>query len=170
MVSEQGIPAEAVEAVIDARAHRWGYDEMDPGLLGAWKREQAEDPNLYADLAAALPHLHERWLADQLTARLDAALNRAFETTPEDDVECRVIAAALTSANHAKMLVEFLTSKEFFDPRNATIFEAITRLLGDDLPADVTTVLAHLTDTGRLDDAGGEKYLSGLLDMGGRRG
>lgn len=71
------IPAEAVEAVIDARAHRWGYDEMDPDGLTRWKREQAEDPNLPADLAAALPHLHERWLAE-----VEGALREALEDGP----------------------------------------------------------------------------------------
>ena len=57
-------PAEAVDAVIEDRARRWGYAEMNPDALALWKRGQAEDPNLHADLAAALPHLRARWLAE----------------------------------------------------------------------------------------------------------
>jgi hypothetical protein len=63
MVSEQDIPAEAVEAVLDDRSRRWEYDKtLDPALARDYRKAQV--PYVLTDLAAALPHLHERWLAE----------------------------------------------------------------------------------------------------------
>lgn len=54
---------------------------------------------------------------------------------------------------------------EFYFIRLRFIWEAITRLLDRRMPVDILTVSEELDDMGRLDDVGGQAYLTALLNQ-----
>lgn len=57
-----------------------------------------------------------------------------------------------------------ITPEDFAIPQHREIFRAVLTLVQSGSPTDVTTVANLLHSTGRLEDAGGVPYLSGLCD------
>ena len=58
-----------------------------------------------------------------------------------------------------------LTSEAFYIHRNRWIWEAFEHLRSTNTPIDFLTVCSHLTKAGRLEEIGGEAYLSDLINQ-----
>ena len=58
-----------------------------------------------------------------------------------------------------------LSSKEFYVHRNRYIWEAFEYLRSADTPIDFLTVCSHLTKVGRMEEVGGEGYITDLINQ-----
>jgi replicative DNA helicase len=62
-------------------------------------------------------------------------------------------------------VVEILTMEDFYLPRHAQIFDAITKLFAEGAPADAVTISAYLADAGELARVGGVPYIHELVEF-----
>ena len=72
--------------------------------------------------------------------------------------------AILKPAETVPIIVESLKADHFYDRRHRAIYRAIVDLFDQGAPCDVSSLANRLDETGKIDEAGGRLYLSGLLD------
>lgn len=62
-------------------------------------------------------------------------------------------------------ILDILNQEDFYSPANGKIYKAIQNLSKAKQPIDLTTVYTELANLNLIDDVGGAKYLSKLLDI-----
>ncbi len=80
------------------------------------------------------------------------------------EAEMAVLGAMLIEKEVIENVTEILLPKHFYNDRHARIFEAILDLRARSLPVDVVTLSEELKKSGRLEELGGQKYLSDLME------
>jgi replicative DNA helicase len=78
------------------------------------------------------------------------------------EAEKAILSAAMLGA-HTEV-VERLFTNDFYRTAHQLIFKAISELVKMGQPAELTTVIQFLTDSGKLEDVGGASYITGLVD------
>lgn len=85
---------------------------------------------------------------------------------PQDvQVEQAILGCCLLSEDAVGIAMESLTAEMFYKSGHAEIFRAMVDLFGVSEPVDLITVTGKLSDTGKLDGAGGAAYLAELVNM-----
>lgn len=89
------------------------------------------------------------------------AVPTIFERPPLHDeaAERIVLGAMMLNADVADQITDIVTSADFYRPRNAIIFAAITGTLATGDPADPIAIARALASTGELERCGGASYL-----------
>lgn len=86
----------------------------------------------------------------------------------DSQAERAVIAAALLDAEGALRVVPrvaaIVAAADFYDPRHATIWEAVLAIHGRGTHVDVLTIVAELRGRDRLNAIGGAQYVGALTD------
>jgi replicative DNA helicase len=80
------------------------------------------------------------------------------------EAESAVLGALLLDWNAVNRIAHLLNTGAFYSRRNAVIYEAILSLYSKGEPGDTITLKDELTSRGKLEEAGGVPYLSGLTD------
>ena len=81
------------------------------------------------------------------------------------EAEEAVLGAVLIDPDAYAELAQFLQADDFYIVRHRWIWEAFTRLYQNQTPLDYLTVCEELRRAGRLDDLGGDAYLTALLNQ-----
>lgn len=93
---------------------------------------------------------------------------RTLQHLTDPQAERAVLAAALLDADGTDAVIPrvstLLTSGDFYDPRHATLWEALLTLHGRGEAIDVLTVVAELRLRDRLHTIGGPQYIGELTD------
>jgi replicative DNA helicase len=89
------------------------------------------------------------------------------KTPPHDDeLEKAAIGSLLEDAEAvAAAIQQHLRADDFYSHANQRIFEAVLSLDGKGLRPDIQTVVQELKHLGKLDEAGGASYVSGLTTV-----
>ncbi|MDP2865798.1 MAG: replicative DNA helicase [Elusimicrobiota bacterium] len=80
------------------------------------------------------------------------------------EAEMAVLGAMLIEKEVIENVTEILQPKHFYNDKHGRIFEAILDLRTRNLPVDVVTLSEELKKNGRLEELGGQKYLSDLME------
>ncbi|OIO02016.1 MAG: replicative DNA helicase [Elusimicrobia bacterium CG1_02_56_21] len=80
------------------------------------------------------------------------------------EAEMAVLGAMLIEKEVIESVSEILQSKHFYNDRHSKIYDAILDLRARNLPVDVVTLSEELKKNGRLEELGGQKYLSDLME------
>lgn len=88
------------------------------------------------------------------------------ERRPQHDAhaERAVLGAAMVDAECALTVREMLRAADFYEPKHATIFNAIETLAKSGLAVDTLLVRSQLHTAGMLEQVGGEEYLMELAE------
>ena len=89
---------------------------------------------------------------------MDEITNRIIPYNAE--AEKSVIGSILMDRECLATVIEHVRAGDFYDPRNAEIFDAIMDLFNMDSPMDIITVAEQLRHKGTFDNVGGEVYLA----------
>lgn len=89
---------------------------------------------------------------------------RWFPTPAVIAAEMSVLGAAIDTREAAELMLETLTSADFFKPAHQLVFEAVATLVDGTKPISATAVLEELTRQGNVSRMGGGPYLMKLLD------
>ncbi|MEW5907055.1 MAG: replicative DNA helicase [Elusimicrobiota bacterium] len=81
-----------------------------------------------------------------------------------NEAEMAVLGAMLIEKDSIETVAEIIQDKHFYSDANRKIFQAVTELYGRSQPADMVTVTEELKRQGRLEEVGGQKYLSDLME------
>jgi len=81
------------------------------------------------------------------------------------EVEQSVLGAMLIDGETIIRIVDFLEPVDFYDPAHREIFEAMTMLYKRHQPIDLLTVTSALSDSEKINAAGGSAYLAELTTM-----
>ncbi len=86
--------------------------------------------------------------------------------TLPNDAEAERIVLGCVVAGHPQSgeILGLMSAADFFDRRHQVIFSAMQRLWADSHPVELTSLHAQLSETGKLEDAGGVGYLSTVGD------
>ncbi len=99
--------------------------------------------------------------------------NKATEKSPDlygkiqpqaVELENAVLGALLIQSDAIFLIMDILKPESFYKPANQLIFEAIRQLGVSNKPIDIMTVADELRGMKKLEEAGGEIYLSELTD------
>ena len=80
------------------------------------------------------------------------------------DAEQSVLGAIMIRREVAAVALSELRAEEFYQPRHAAIYEAASALFLAGIEVDLVSVVDRLTQSGKLEMAGGVPYLSSLTD------
>jgi len=80
------------------------------------------------------------------------------------EAEMAVLGAMLIEKEVIENVTEVLQPKHFYNDIHSRIYEAILDLRARSLPVDVVTLSEELKKNGRLEELGGHKYLSDLME------
>ena len=80
------------------------------------------------------------------------------------DFEEAVLGALLIDANCVEDVMEELEPNCFYEPRNRTIFEAMSKLVNEHVALDLLSVGEKLKAMGKLDEVGGTLALVSLTE------
>ncbi len=80
------------------------------------------------------------------------------------EAEMAVLGAMLIEKEVIDNVTELLLPKHFYSSQHTKIYEAILDLRTRNLPVDVVTLSEELKKSGRLEELGGQKYLSDLME------
>lgn len=83
----------------------------------------------------------------------------------DDEAEQYALGAALWADEAADILIDALTTEDFFRDSHRLLFSTIASLRAKGQSADGITVSMTLRDAGNLDGAGGPAYVVGLVDL-----
>ena len=75
-----------------------------------------------------------------------------------------VLGAMLIEKEVINTVTEIIQPKHFYSEVHRRIFEAITDLYNRNQPVDIVTLSDELKKNNRLDELGGQKYLSDLME------
>ncbi len=81
------------------------------------------------------------------------------------EAEESVLGACFLSKEALNTAVENLTEESFYDEKNAKIFRALTNLVEQKIPVDLTTVTSELQNKNWLQEAGGVPYLAEVVNF-----
>lgn len=92
--------------------------------------------------------------------------SRRKRDVPHINVEAEraVLGAMLIDPDQVPTLLGMLQASDFYEPRHATIFEAISALHGTGNPVDLVGLDEWLRSRGRLAEVGGSPYVHVLVD------
>ena len=80
------------------------------------------------------------------------------------EAEMAVLGAMLIEKEVIENVTEILQPKHFYSDKHAKVFEAILDLRTRNLPVDVVTLSEELKKSGRLEELGGQRYLTDLME------
>lgn len=85
---------------------------------------------------------------------------------PAHDINAEMasLGGMLISKDVVSEVIEILTVEDFYRPIHGTIYDTITRLFSEGLPADAITVASALADSNDLQRIGGVPYLHTLME------
>ena len=90
----------------------------------------------------------------------------AIKTIPNDIVaEQSVLGAMFLSPSAIEKATDKLYSKSFYLEKHGIIFQAIVNLHEKKVPIDLTTIVAELNQSKKLNEVGGVEYLTELINM-----
>jgi replicative DNA helicase len=99
------------------------------------------------------------------TATRPDAESQQQNVPPSDrQAEIKLLGALLIDNSYINCIADKVTSKDFYDPKNAIVFDAIVALHSEPAPSDLVTVTDKLITLGQLDKIGGRAYLIELTD------
>ncbi|ONN26993.1 DNA helicase [Thermosipho affectus] len=81
------------------------------------------------------------------------------------EAEQAVIGSILIDPETIESIIPIVSSKDFYDQKNAEIFKAIEELYDEGTPIDVISICDRLKTKGKLDFIGGELYVAQLADV-----
>ncbi len=81
------------------------------------------------------------------------------------EAEMSVLGACFLSREALTDVVETLNEESFYERKNAQIFDALTSLVDQKIPVDLTTVTSELQKKNTLQDAGGVPYLTEVVNF-----
>ena len=81
------------------------------------------------------------------------------------EAEESVLGACFLSKEALTTAVENLNEDSFFDDKNAKIFSALSSLVEQKIPVDLTTVTSELQKKSLLQEAGGVPYLTEVVNF-----
>jgi replicative DNA helicase len=90
---------------------------------------------------------------------------RGIAPPHDDELEQATLGSLLADHEAVRTAVQLLDKEDFYSRANQIIFEAIKNLDDKNLRADIKTVVQELRQMGRLDEAGGASYVSGLTTV-----
>jgi hypothetical protein len=82
----------------------------------------------------------------------------------DHEMEAAVLGAILINPDAYTSLSHYLTENDFHDIRHQVIWKALDSLRAQELPIDYLIVINKLQEDGRLQEAGGDAYLTSLLN------
>jgi replicative DNA helicase len=89
-----------------------------------------------------------------------------LKVPPHDDqAEKSVLGAVLIDASAIHQVTEFLRSENFYSKAHQAIFDSMVTLFEQQQPIDIVTVRNDLKSKGLLKIAGGQQYLSELIEV-----
>jgi hypothetical protein len=84
---------------------------------------------------------------------------------PHDkDAEVHVLGGIIVDARNFRKASRLVGAQDFFFPEHRIIYEALSQLAADSKPTDEASLIAHLSDRGLLEKAGGAAYVAQLAD------
>lgn len=84
----------------------------------------------------------------------------AARSLPRDnEAEVAILGCLMLNGNLMTVVLDALSSDDFYNPKNKLIFKAIERLYRSNTAIDYTTIGVELKDSGELDKIGGFEYL-----------
>ncbi len=81
------------------------------------------------------------------------------------EAEQSVLGSCFLSKYALQKAAENLTSQSFYNEKNAKIFLAMTNLMEENTPIDLTTVTSYLKNRNELKEVGGVEYLTEILNF-----
>lgn len=89
-----------------------------------------------------------------------------FDRVPphDSDAEMAVLGGMLLSKEAVGEVSELITSEDFYEPKNQTIFDTIISLYGSSQPTDVIMTVNELTRNGQIEKVGGSEYVHHLVE------
>lgn len=81
------------------------------------------------------------------------------------EVEQSVLGALLIDGETVVRIADFLEAKDFYDPAHREIYEAVMTLYRRHQPIDLLTVTSALSDSEKINAAGGSAYLAELTTL-----
>ena len=75
-----------------------------------------------------------------------------------------VLGGMLLSKEAVGEVSELITSEDFYEPKNQTIFDTIISLYGSSQPTDVIMTVNELTRNGQIEKVGGSEYVHHLVE------
>ncbi len=85
---------------------------------------------------------------------------------PQDiDAERSVLGALMLDKDAIIRVADLITSKDFYNPAHAKIFDAIIELFEKNEPIDILSVNKKLKDKNLLSEVGGSAYLTELINL-----
>lgn len=81
------------------------------------------------------------------------------------EAEQSVLGSCFLSKYALQKATENLTSQSFYNEKNAKIFLAMTNLMEENTPIDLTTVTSYLKNRNELKEVGGVEYLTEILNF-----
>lgn len=86
------------------------------------------------------------------------------ELEPHDmSAEQSLLGSLLIDRDAIIQIAPRVTAEQFYRAAHSTLYATLLDMYWRRVPADLTTVVAELTKTGKLEDAGGEAYLAELI-------
>lgn len=80
------------------------------------------------------------------------------------EAERSVLGACMIEKNAVAKIIELIEPRDFYLDAHCLIFSVVLDLFRAKSPVDLVTVSAKLASNGKLDEIGGQSYLSGLVD------
>ncbi len=81
------------------------------------------------------------------------------------EAEMSVLGACFLSKEALTNVVETLNEDAFYENKNAKVFKALTSLVDQKIPVDLTTVTSELQNKNLLEEAGGVPYLTEVVNF-----
>ena len=83
------------------------------------------------------------------------------------EAERAVLAALMLGAQSFSDVHMMLGPKDFFHEKHAVLFEIMLKMIDEDIPIEMTSVMQRVYDLGKFKDIGGMNYLSDLYNQTG---
>ena len=83
------------------------------------------------------------------------------------EAERAVLAALMLGAQSFSDVHMMLDPKDFFHEKHAVLFEIMLKMIDEDIPIEMTSVMQRVYDLGKFKDIGGMNYLSDLYNQTG---
>ena len=77
----------------------------------------------------------------------------------DNEAEVAILGCLMLNGELMTVVMDALSSEDFYNPKNKVIFKAIERLYRSNTAIDYTTIGVELKDSGELDKIGGFEYL-----------
>ena len=81
------------------------------------------------------------------------------------EAEQSILGGIMVNREIAATVLSDLRADEFYQPKHAAIYEAASSLFVAGVEVDLVSVADRLTNSGKIDMAGGVGYLASLTDM-----